>query len=215
MSTAAASAVSFAFGDSPALADALLALVIAGKKTATCGALRDFGADGEPLPMSAVAMSFSMAEADRPPSSRRSPSRGTGSATSPEAFALAEGEGDFAAWRQGHIAYFERNGGWSADLNSSASVSSWSTCWSASHESNCARPDLPRCHSCCGDRTLLPRRQQRELDQRLRSEPVTRVRPARPFRLVRVLDQHGDRRVERSHHRQPRALHRWRQIQHP
>jgi uncharacterized protein YhfF len=34
----------------------------------------------------------------------------------PEDFALAEGEGDFAAWRAGHVAYFERNGGWSEDL---------------------------------------------------------------------------------------------------
>ncbi|MGL4240942.1 MAG: ASCH domain-containing protein, partial [Beijerinckiaceae bacterium] len=32
----------FSFGDSPAMADELLALVIAGMKTATCGPLRDF-----------------------------------------------------------------------------------------------------------------------------------------------------------------------------
>lgn len=36
------SAVTFSFGDSPAMADELLALVLAGAKTATCGALRDF-----------------------------------------------------------------------------------------------------------------------------------------------------------------------------
>jgi uncharacterized protein YhfF len=35
-------AVTFAFGDSPALADELLALVLAGRKTATCAALRDY-----------------------------------------------------------------------------------------------------------------------------------------------------------------------------
>ena len=32
-------AVTFAFGDSPELADELLALVLAGRKTATCAAL--------------------------------------------------------------------------------------------------------------------------------------------------------------------------------
>lgn len=44
-------AVTFAFGDTPKLADDLLALVLAGKKTATCGALRDFGPKGEPMPV--------------------------------------------------------------------------------------------------------------------------------------------------------------------
>ncbi len=44
-------AVTFSFGDSPALADELLALVVAGKKTATCGARRDFGNGKEPLPV--------------------------------------------------------------------------------------------------------------------------------------------------------------------
>jgi hypothetical protein len=34
-----AGAVTFSFGDNPALADELLALVLAGRKTATCGAL--------------------------------------------------------------------------------------------------------------------------------------------------------------------------------
>ena len=37
-----ADATTFAFGDTPQMADALLALVLAGTKTATCGALRDF-----------------------------------------------------------------------------------------------------------------------------------------------------------------------------
>ena len=35
-------AVTFQFGDSPELADELLALVLSGAKTATCGAMRDF-----------------------------------------------------------------------------------------------------------------------------------------------------------------------------
>ncbi len=44
-------AVTFAFGDSPELADELLALVLAGRKTATCAALASFGEDGEPMPV--------------------------------------------------------------------------------------------------------------------------------------------------------------------
>ena len=34
----------------------------------------------------------------------------------PEDFALAEGEGDYAAWREGHERYFARNGGFDPDL---------------------------------------------------------------------------------------------------
>ena len=43
-------AIRFSFGDSPALADELLGLVLAGKKTATCGTLSQFGPGGEPMP---------------------------------------------------------------------------------------------------------------------------------------------------------------------
>lgn len=40
----------WAFGDSPELADELLALVLAGTKTATASALWEYEAEGEPLP---------------------------------------------------------------------------------------------------------------------------------------------------------------------
>ena len=46
-----ANAITFSFGDTPALNDELLALVLAGKKTATCGALRDYGPGKETKPM--------------------------------------------------------------------------------------------------------------------------------------------------------------------
>jgi uncharacterized protein YhfF len=106
----------WSFGDSPALADDLLALVIAGKKTATCGALRDYIAEGAPIPVvgrqdivldgrALPAVLVEYTEVTR----RRFDDV-------PEDFALAEGEGDYGAWRAGHIAYFERNGGWSSDL---------------------------------------------------------------------------------------------------
>jgi uncharacterized protein YhfF len=38
----------FAFGDTPEMADELLALVLAGTKTATCGPLAEYEAEGEP-----------------------------------------------------------------------------------------------------------------------------------------------------------------------
>ncbi len=108
-------AVTFQFGDSPELADELLALVLAGTKTATCGALRDFNAQ-EPVPeacrrdvvldgrgrpacvietLSVLIQRFDQVD---------------------EAFAVAEGEGPYEAWRDGHIAYFERNGGYAPDM---------------------------------------------------------------------------------------------------
>lgn len=109
-------AVRFAFGDTEALADDLLGLVLAGKKTATCGALSAFGPGGEPMP--------EVGRRDVVLDGRGRPACAieTVSVTTcrfdgvSEDFALAEGEGDFAAWRDGHIAYFERNGGWSADM---------------------------------------------------------------------------------------------------
>lgn len=112
-----ADAVTFSFGDSPELADELLALVLAGRKTATCGALRDYGGD-EPVPevgrrevvldgagrraavietVEAIHRRFDAVDAD---------------------FARDEGEGDlsYAYWRQAHEAYFARNGGFSPDM---------------------------------------------------------------------------------------------------
>ena len=106
----------FRFGDGPELCDTLTDLVIAGKKTATCGALRDFP-EGEP---------------GRPEVGRRDIATswdGTprvvietvsveevrfGDVS--EDFALAEGEGDYEDWREGHVRYFERSGGWSEDM---------------------------------------------------------------------------------------------------
>lgn len=111
-------AVSFSFGDSPEMADDLLALVLAGTKTATCGALRDFGPGG----------------AEPPKVGRRDivlDGRGRPAAVIEtlevtirrfdeidERFAHDEGEGlrSLVEWRAGHRDYFERNGGWSPDM---------------------------------------------------------------------------------------------------
>jgi len=108
-------AVTFQFGDSPELADELLALVLAGTKTATCGALHHFGGD-EPVPEAG--------RRDVVLDGRGRPACVIETASVliqrfdqvDEAFALAEGEGPYAAWREAHIAYFERNGGYAPDM---------------------------------------------------------------------------------------------------
>ena len=105
-----ASFVAEAFGDNPALADELAALIVAGTKTATCSCLWEWEAEGQPLPtpgLKTVVLDgqgqpvaiiettvvqirlFSEVGAD---------------------FAFAEGEGDrsLASWRDGHWRYFSR-----------------------------------------------------------------------------------------------------------
>jgi uncharacterized protein YhfF len=111
-----ADAVQFQFGDSRALADELLALVLAGAKTATCGAVRDYGPGKEAMP-EVGRRDVVLDGAGKPAAVIETISLDVHRfADVPEAFALCEGEGDFAAWRAGHVAYFERNGGWSEDL---------------------------------------------------------------------------------------------------
>ena len=110
-------AESFTFGDGPDLCAQLLALVRAGRKTATCGALRDFGEGGEAMPVAGrrdIALDWD---------SRPALVIETVEVTLrrycdvDEGFALAEGEDDtLAAWQAGHRAFFERNGGWSPEM---------------------------------------------------------------------------------------------------
>ncbi len=104
----------WAFGDGPALADALLSLVLSGAKTATCWDARegDKGSeiakrstilDGAGIPRAVVETvelmlcPFHMVDAD---------------------WAHAEGEGDrtLASWRRAHRAYFERQGYFAEDM---------------------------------------------------------------------------------------------------
>ena len=109
-------AETFTFGDSKALSDELIALVRAGKKRATCGAVRDYEADGEPLPE--VGRYDIALHPDGTPALVIRTTEVTihRFRDVPEDFALAEGEGDFEDWKAGHKAYFERNGGWSEDM---------------------------------------------------------------------------------------------------
>ena len=110
-------AVTFKFGDNRALCDKLLALVRAGKKTATCDVLRNYHSESEKLPVvgrcdialnwdgnpalvietvEVTMQRFCDVDAD---------------------FALAEGEdASLEGWRAGHEAYFERNGGFHQEM---------------------------------------------------------------------------------------------------
>ena len=108
---------SFKFGDSDAMNGELIALVRAGKKTATCGKASDFEAGGDDLPVAGrcdivTNWDDSPAVVIRTVSVERMAFDKIG-----EAFALAEGENeDYAGWRRDHIAFFKRNGGWSGDM---------------------------------------------------------------------------------------------------
>lgn len=100
----------FAFGDGPALADELLALVLHGPKRATAGLLLEHELGGEPLPV-AGGHAVVLDGAGRP----RCVIRTTEVRVAPfaevdAAFAFDEGEGDrtLAGWREGHRRYFER-----------------------------------------------------------------------------------------------------------
>jgi len=110
-------AETFTFGDSESLSQALLTLVKSGKKTATCGALRDFQADGEAMPTVGrqdIALNW-----DGTPAlvietvsveQRRY-------CDVDETFALAEGENEtLEGWQKDHKVYFERNGGFDPEM---------------------------------------------------------------------------------------------------
>jgi uncharacterized protein YhfF len=110
MSAADATLPSWSFGDTPQLADELLALVLEGKKTATCGALRHYEADGVALPR--VGEKSVVLDGSGVPACivevtevviRRFQDVDAG-------FARDEGEGDRSLdyWRRTHEAYFRK-----------------------------------------------------------------------------------------------------------
>ncbi len=98
------------FGDSAALADELIGLVLAGTKRATAGLVADFAADGEPLPR--IGGHWVACDgAGVPRCVLRSVDLRLGPLASvDDAFARDEGEGDRtrASWLAGHERYFRR-----------------------------------------------------------------------------------------------------------
>ena len=109
-------AVTFKFGDSAELSDALLSLIRSGKKVATCGALQDY-LDGDPMPevgRQDIALNWDGSPALVIETLEIVQCRFD---EVTEAMALAEGEDEsLEGWRDGHQGFFERNGGFSPDM---------------------------------------------------------------------------------------------------
>jgi uncharacterized protein YhfF len=107
----------FRFGDGPELCAEILALVRAGKKTATCEATRFYSEDGDAWPKVGrrdIALNWDgtpavMIETVSVATRRFS--------EMDEDFVAAQGEfRDLDHWREGYQAYFGRNGGYSEDM---------------------------------------------------------------------------------------------------
>ncbi|MEO0982720.1 MAG: ASCH domain-containing protein [Pseudomonadota bacterium] len=100
----------FAFGDSPDLADSLLALVLSGEKRATCGRKRAYDLEGLDPPRPGD-LSLVLDGAGRPRAVIETvDARIAPFASATAAFANEEGEGDKSLewWRAAHIAFFQR-----------------------------------------------------------------------------------------------------------
>lgn len=110
-------AITFSFGDSPELNEQLLGLVLAGKKTATCGALRDYQQGKEAMPV-AGRRDVVLNGAGEPAAVIETLSVEIKRFDTIEpAFSDLEGEGPYAQWRAEHEAYFARNGGFSPEMD--------------------------------------------------------------------------------------------------
>ena len=101
----------FAFGDSPEMADELVALVLSGRKRATAGLLEPYEAEGEALP---AAGEFSVVLDGRgvPVALIRTREVTVREFREvDEEFAREEGEGDLSLryWREGHRQFFSRH----------------------------------------------------------------------------------------------------------
>lgn len=110
-------AVTFTFGDNEALCIELLNLIRSGDKTATCGALREFGPGGDAMPVVGrqdIALNWDGTSALLLETLEVTHVR---FCDVEEEFAFAEGENeDLEGWRRDHQAYFERNGGFEDEL---------------------------------------------------------------------------------------------------
>lgn len=114
--TAPDPAISFTFGDTRDLNARLLQSVRDGLKTASCGTLCDFQNGDQPMPQ--VGRRDIALDWDGNPALRIETTQVAihASRDVPDDFALAEGEGSAEEWRQSHIAYFTRNGGFDPDM---------------------------------------------------------------------------------------------------
>ena len=110
-------AQTFKFGDSATMSAELLALVRAGVKTATCGALREYPEGSADMPVKGrrdIALEWD----DRPALVIETVEVSVCRYCDvTEDFALAEGENEtLDGWREDHRRYFERNGGFDPEM---------------------------------------------------------------------------------------------------
>ncbi|MDZ4869156.1 MAG: ASCH domain-containing protein [Alphaproteobacteria bacterium] len=108
----------WAFGDNPKLADELLALVLIGKKTASCGALWQYEQENWPVPKPGD-LAIVLDGAQKPRCVIETTSADIKRFDQVDAqFAHDEGEGDqsYAFWRGAHEEYFTRQGRFSPDM---------------------------------------------------------------------------------------------------
>ncbi|MEM6883689.1 MAG: ASCH domain-containing protein [Verrucomicrobiota bacterium] len=110
-------AETFKFGDNRELCDKLLSLIRIGKKRATCGALKEFRENNEPMPVVGrrdIALDWDGVPALVIETTEITIRR---FCDVDAHFALAEGENEtLEGWQVGHQAFFERNGGWRPDM---------------------------------------------------------------------------------------------------
>jgi uncharacterized protein YhfF len=106
----AARVTAFAFGDSPALADELAALVVAGRKRATTSLPIQFEAEGAPFPAAGDVSIVTRADGTPVAIIETTAVSLVPFGEVDAAFAEAEGEddGSLASWRAAHQAFFAR-----------------------------------------------------------------------------------------------------------
>ena len=139
----------FGFGDTPALMDELLALVLAGTKRATAGLLRNFEQGPEPIPRRGD-LSVVLDGVGRPRCLIRTTEIRIGPLSSvDEAFAWDEGEGDRtrADWLATHRHYFARQAareGFALDDDIATVFERFTVVWpAASADKPGGKPSLP------------------------------------------------------------------------
>jgi uncharacterized protein YhfF len=107
----------FRFGDSQEFCDHLISLIRAGKKRAACGSLNSYKDGDEPMPVVGrrdIALNWDGTPALVIETTEITICR---FCDVDAEFALAEGEDEtLEGWQTGHRAFFERNGGWTADM---------------------------------------------------------------------------------------------------
>ena len=106
------------FGDGAEMADALLTLVLVGRKTATCAPLREYEKEGAALPRTGERKIVLNGKGQPACVIEYTAVDCAAFSAIDASFAAAEGEGDgsLADWRTIHQEFFQNHGGFSPDM---------------------------------------------------------------------------------------------------